>query len=696
MFVGFGWLFSVGYLTQTRQEKFSVPLHTKAIHTRLTSGIVASMDSPVFTYSPGWDITEQGADPHEPADPWAEPSGVIEFEYSGSELAFELAVGAYWGYLFVTVDGEPANLLADFFSNRTVQGQRVGYKTFLEPEKTKDGQPQPRWVRIHRTRESNGPHHVYVEVWRSWGQIPIRAVAIDALPKPAWPPWPGFLLLLTGGWLSAAALMRWWSKYTIRFLNNNQKNEFSGWAVIIDKVRHQIGQIYRLFLPRSLHRISSVFAVASLLFMAIGVWQQIWWFCRAALALLIYVSLYRPVFWPALLLFSLPFYFSISLPILPGRSLGLIDIGILGGLFVLVFHQQPRTQHSALINPVLGALIGWALVSALSADQVVVALREWRVVFLYAGLFALILTYTMRTSFTPELDRWILVSAWLLGGTTVALIGLDQYIAGSNLITAEGVYRIRALYGSPNNLALYLERTVAVTLAFTLFLPSTRWRLFWAVNALIQIVALQYTFSKGAIMLGMSATFVALALGGFFLLKRANRSLRPLWGLLVVGIVILIILAPSLDTERFQSLSDLSQDTSYLRIQIWHSSWQMARDHPLLGVGPDNFLYAFRSGYILPGAWQEPNLNHPHNFVLDLWTRLGVPGLTLGILFFLLGISQLIRNVWQGVSPVLSLGLLAAVIAALTHGLIDVSYALPDLMLVCVLMFWVASERPLK
>lgn len=699
LFVGFGWLFSVEYIPQTNQEKLPVPHHTKAKHDKLTSGVIASMDSPVFAFSPGWSVTEQGADPHEPVDPWAEPSGVIEFEYSGSELAFELAVGAYWGYLFVTVDGEPANLLADISSNRTVQGQRAGYKTFLEPEKTKGGQPQPRWVRIHRTPESNGLHHVYVEIWRSWGQIPIRAVAVDALPEPIWAPWPSFLLLLAGGWLSATALTRWWSKYRLRFLNNNQKNESSGSRASIDKVRRQIGQIYCLFLPQSLHHISFVFAIASLLITVIGIWQQLWWLCLAALALLIYASLYRPVFWAASLLFALPFYFSIPLPILPGRSLGLIDIGILGGLFVLIFHQYPRTRHSALnpqhstlINLVLGALIGWALVSALSADQIIIALREWRVVFLYAGLFVLILAYTIHTSFTPALDRWILVSAWLLGGTTVALIGLGQYIVGSNLITAEGVYRIRALYGSPNNLALYLERTVAVTLAFALFLPSTHWRWFWAVNAFIQVVALQYTFSKGAIMLGMSATFVVLALGGFLLLKRANRPLRPLWGLVIVGIVILIILAPSLTTERFQSLSDLSQGTGYLRIQIWRSSWQMALDHPLLGVGPDNFLYMFRSGYILPGAWQEPNLNHPHNVVLDLWTRLGIPGLVLGILFFLLGISRLIRNVWQGVLPVLSLGLLAAVIAALTHGLIDVSYALPDLMLIWVLMFWLVRN----
>ena len=56
----------------------------------------------------------------------------------------------------------------------------------------------------------------------------------------------------------------------------------------------------------------------------------------------------------------------------------------------------------------------------------------------------------------------------------------------------------------------------------------------------------------------------------------------------------------------------------------------MIRDHPLFGVGLDNFLYAYRGRYILDAAWQEPNLNHPHNIILDFATRLGLLGLLAG------------------------------------------------------------------
>ncbi len=119
----------------------------------------------------------------------------------------------------------------------------------------------------------------------------------------------------------------------------------------------------------------------------------------------------------------------------------------------------------------------------------------------------------------------------------------------------------------------------------------------------------------------------------------------------------------------------------------------MALDHPWLGVGPDNFLYAYRSGYILPAAWQDPDLNHPHNVILDWWTRLGMGGLLLAGGWWVSGVRSLWRSLLDDELAALRLGCLAAVAAATAHGLIDASYALPDLMLVWVLLLGVGLIR---
>ncbi len=268
------------------------------------------------------------------------------------------------------------------------------------------------------------------------------------------------------------------------------------------------------------------------------------------------------------------------------------------------------------------------------------------------------------------------------------------------LIEAEGVNRVRGLYGSPNNLALYVERTVAVALGLALFgdreleigEEGRRWSaLLWAMSV-VQLAALLLTFSKGALILALPAIFVVLAVGGYRLLRQQGRSLRPLWGLGAVAVGMIAGLLPFVGAERFQALGDFSAgSTGGVRLNLWRSSLRMAWDYPWLGVGPDNFLYAYRSGYILPAAWQDPDLNHPHNFILDRWTRLGIGGVVLAAGWLWAGL----RRGWHGMRPRsgLGLGISAAIAGALAHGLIDASYALPDLLLGWVLLLALLAQQ---
>jgi O-antigen ligase len=123
----------------------------------------------------------------------------------------------------------------------------------------------------------------------------------------------------------------------------------------------------------------------------------------------------------------------------------------------------------------------------------------------------------------------------------------------------------------------------------------------------------------------------------------------------------------------------------------------MFRDHPLLGVGLDNFLYQYRSHYILPEAWQEPNLSHPHNIVFDYLSRLGFLGFAAG-LWLQVAFWRMALQVYQRLAasvrivgarhaaPVedrdllaLTAGLMASMADMLAHGLVDNSFFLVDL-----------------
>ncbi|MGC8827314.1 MAG: O-antigen ligase family protein, partial [Anaerolineae bacterium] len=247
------------------------------------------------------------------------------------------------------------------------------------------------------------------------------------------------------------------------------------------------------------------------------------------------------------------------------------------------------------------------------------------------------------------------------------------------LITAEGVARVRAWYGSPNNLALYLERLVPIALSAAVFGGIGRRRWAYSLALLPLVAALYLTFSRGAWLLGLPAALIVMG---------AARGGKWHWGALAGILLIGVMLLPLAGTERLQSLLDTSAGTGFVRLKLWQGTWNMIREHPVLGVGPDNFLYLYRTRYVLPSAWEELNLSHPHNIVLDAWTRTGIMGLAaLGVLAVALA-----RRLWRGARQAegpaertLYIGLLGSLAASLAHGLIDNALFLVDLAMVLMM-----------
>ncbi|HFD40751.1 MAG TPA: O-antigen ligase domain-containing protein, partial [Anaerolineae bacterium] len=192
--------------------------------------------------------------------------------------------------------------------------------------------------------------------------------------------------------------------------------------------------------------------------------------------------------------------------------------------------------------------------------------------------------------------------------------------------------------------------------------------------------------SRGAWLVGVPASLLFVAA------MRGRRALAlAVAALLVMAGGLLLAVGPG----RLVSLLDTSEGTTFFRLQLWQSSLSMLGDHPLLGVGPDNFLYAYRSRYVLPTAWEEFNLSHPHNFVLDFWLRLGLPGLliALGLL------AGFFRRGWRlyrrgGALSLLALGLMGGMVNFAAHGLVDNAFFLVDMAFVFMMMLaLVQSER---
>ena len=130
------------------------------------------------------------------------------------------------------------------------------------------------------------------------------------------------------------------------------------------------------------------------------------------------------------------------------------------------------------------------------------------------------------------------------------------------------------------------------------------------------------------------------------------------------------------------NLTGAGGSTSALRVYLWRGALEMLWDHPLFGVGLDNFVYLYnpaRGGsYLDPAGWREPDLSHPHNLVLDWWLSLGVVGLLL-LARLLARFVRLAGYALTGPSRGLAAGAVGAMVATVVHGLTDNAFFLPDL-----------------
>jgi O-antigen ligase len=215
-----------------------------------------------------------------------------------------------------------------------------------------------------------------------------------------------------------------------------------------------------------------------------------------------------------------------------------------------------------------------------------------------------------------------------------------------------------------------------------LLLGRGRRRAFYGLALIPIAAAILLSQSRGAIFIGVPLSILAIGI------LAGGRWLWASLGVIAVGAIAAI---PLLNSPRIQAIFSGGGDTSFFRVALWKSALQMIRDHPLFGVGPDNFLYAYRGRYLLPEAWQESSLSHPHNVILDFAARLGLIGLGVFIwlqIAFWSAAFRALRRARRSADveywPLL-IGLMASMIDFLAHGLVDASYFVVDLAFVFLL-----------
>ena len=655
----------------------------------------ARPDDPAQVYVGGWRFSPQfGADISE-TGPDERPDEMT-FTFWGTDVGLRVRRANFRARLYVTIDGRPANALP-----RDENGSML-ILTAADPAED--------YLAIEpiATNLAPGVHTVHITASRGWDQWALNGFSVGYRPPDNAYRWGMGLLAATAVLLLILTIRTArgadWAFLQARYAQLGQGGQVAATAVLGALVSltgwltwgAQAEGVYR--------RLSDVGQLALTAGTAVLFYASpsfiIYVLALGALFLLLFL---RPAWGLALIAFSFPFY------VLPKPMIGylfspvevftLVTFAAVVGKQLLEFskghrpfaiHNSQFTIHNFRLLPTDYAVFSFILVATLSllfTQRLDVATNEWRVVIVEPALFYLLL----RLIKPRAREMWVILDAFVLSGVVVAGYGLWQVVFDREaLITAEGgLMRLRSVFGSPNNVGLYLGRILPLLAAAMLLGQAMPQRRRWAyVLAVLPIgLALLLSFSRGALFLGVPAGLLVV----FWVWQRRNGRSPWAWVLatavLVMGVLLIAPQIPAL-AGRF----DLRSATGIFRLNLWRASLEMLREHPLTGVGLDNFLYAYRGRYILDAAWQEPNLSHPHNMALDFATRLGLLGLlTGGWLFWQLGRSlrRTLNHAPAAWQPV-AIGFLGALAATLAHGLVDHSFFLVDLAFVFYLLLGTA------
>jgi putative inorganic carbon (HCO3(-)) transporter len=298
-----------------------------------------------------------------------------------------------------------------------------------------------------------------------------------------------------------------------------------------------------------------------------------------------------------------------------------------------------------------------------------------------------------------------LLNMFVIGGVAVSLLGLVQF--GGYLLHAQMVpesfaagggllgriERVTSVYGNPNNLALYIGRVWPLAAALALAAQherAPRWlaRVYW-LCVLVCLGALLISLSRGA-WLGAGAALMVLVLPATL-----RRFGERRWPVALIAGAILVAVGGLIFALRGGPLGGSAD----VRILFWQESLRLLQHRPL-GVGLDQFFYyhfpAYGRSLIDPtlADTQERYARQPHNLVFEIWFNLG----PLGAIAFGWLLARCIRRLHSqqrfalsATAGLLARGVIAALAAALVHGMVDSFYFWPDIAIALWLLVGVSE-----
>lgn len=290
----------------------------------------------------------------------------------------------------------------------------------------------------------------------------------------------------------------------------------------------------------------------------------------------------------------------------------------------------------------------------------------------YAGLYFFLYEFFLEKSISEKRVFRIMI----LVGVVVGLLGIFQYFLYPDLRNLYYLgwdphyFRVFSTFLDPAFTGMILVLTLIMIISYVVKKNFKEERLRWWI-----ILSLVSTY------IGLSLTYSRSAYGAFlsgvFAISYLKKSFKLLLIVLLTFIITLVILPKRED--RIGS-NFARQESSLARIISWQHSFQIIKDHPILGVGFNNYRQAQKEyGFLEETEWSSHAGAGGDSSLLFIWATTGVFGfivyLWLGWKIVTLGLrSWFINNSLYG------LVLFSSLVALLFHSLFVNSLFYPWVM----------------
>lgn len=250
-----------------------------------------------------------------------------------------------------------------------------------------------------------------------------------------------------------------------------------------------------------------------------------------------------------------------------------------------------------------------------------------------------------------SLKEQLRLLAWALGIAALLSVIFALFLPryGLDVFPFQGVWR--GVYSQKNLLGRFMTVSSLVFLLIALSSQKYRW-VAWTGFSLSAILILLSTSKTSLIVF-----FTLLILLPFYRALRWQYSKSvPLY---IIAILLMACVAVWVTTEAETLLSALGKDATLSgRTELWSTVIAMIEQHPWLGYGYSGFWSGLNAFYLREiVGWPAP---HAHNGILDLWLDLGLLGVSIFALSFLMTLVKAVTWVrqaktWEDFWPIIFL-----------------------------------------